>query len=139
VIGASNFLELGGGNNLATGAGILKTAKALGVGTGTVHMVKREMEAVVAWQGVVRKSPLAPVAEIDLTHRFPAFSHMRLDRVHVPRALAFPWLALRVGRSRRTQLQRVLRVTAESESINGQSVGSPWSQRSTASARLPSL
>jgi DNA invertase Pin-like site-specific DNA recombinase len=32
---------------LATGAGILKIAKALGVGTGTVHRVKREM-AVVA-------------------------------------------------------------------------------------------
>jgi hypothetical protein len=31
---------------LATGAGILKTAKALSVGTGTVHRVKREMEAV---------------------------------------------------------------------------------------------
>jgi DNA invertase Pin-like site-specific DNA recombinase len=31
---------------LATGAGILKTAKALGVGTGTVHKVKREMTAV---------------------------------------------------------------------------------------------
>jgi DNA invertase Pin-like site-specific DNA recombinase len=30
---------------LATGAGILKTAKALGVGTGTVHRVKREMAA----------------------------------------------------------------------------------------------
>jgi DNA invertase Pin-like site-specific DNA recombinase len=30
---------------LATGAGILKTAKALGVGTGTVHRVKREMVA----------------------------------------------------------------------------------------------
>jgi DNA invertase Pin-like site-specific DNA recombinase len=30
---------------LATGAGILKTAKSLGVGTGTVHRVKREMEA----------------------------------------------------------------------------------------------
>jgi DNA invertase Pin-like site-specific DNA recombinase len=28
---------------LATGAGILKTAKMLGVGTGTVHRVKREM------------------------------------------------------------------------------------------------
>ena len=28
---------------LVTGAGILKTAKALGVGTGTVHRVKREM------------------------------------------------------------------------------------------------
>jgi DNA invertase Pin-like site-specific DNA recombinase len=28
---------------LATGAGILKTAKALGIGTGTVHRVKREM------------------------------------------------------------------------------------------------
>jgi DNA invertase Pin-like site-specific DNA recombinase len=33
---------------LATGAGILKTAKALGVGTGTVHRVKREMAAVAA-------------------------------------------------------------------------------------------
>jgi DNA invertase Pin-like site-specific DNA recombinase len=31
---------------LATGAGILKTAKVLGVGTGTVHRVKREMQAV---------------------------------------------------------------------------------------------
>jgi len=31
---------------LATGAGILKTAKALGVGTGTVHRVKREMAAM---------------------------------------------------------------------------------------------
>jgi DNA invertase Pin-like site-specific DNA recombinase len=31
---------------LATGAGILKTAKALGIGTGTVHRVKREMAAV---------------------------------------------------------------------------------------------
>jgi DNA invertase Pin-like site-specific DNA recombinase len=30
---------------LATGAGILKTAKALRLGTGTVHRVKREMEA----------------------------------------------------------------------------------------------
>jgi DNA invertase Pin-like site-specific DNA recombinase len=30
---------------LATGVGILKTAKALGVGTGTVHRVKREMVA----------------------------------------------------------------------------------------------
>jgi DNA invertase Pin-like site-specific DNA recombinase len=30
---------------LATGAGILKTAKALGVGTGTVHRIKREMVA----------------------------------------------------------------------------------------------
>jgi DNA invertase Pin-like site-specific DNA recombinase len=29
---------------LVAGAGILKTAKALGVGTGTVHRVKREME-----------------------------------------------------------------------------------------------
>jgi hypothetical protein len=28
---------------LATGAGILKTAKTLNVGTGTVHRVKREM------------------------------------------------------------------------------------------------
>jgi len=33
---------------LATGKGILKTAKELGVGTGTVHRVKREMEAVAA-------------------------------------------------------------------------------------------
>src|SRR5580704_14939428 len=33
---------------LVTGAGILKTAKALGVGTGTVHRVKREMTAAVA-------------------------------------------------------------------------------------------
>jgi len=33
---------------LATGAGILKTAKALGVGTGTVHRVKREMAAAAA-------------------------------------------------------------------------------------------
>jgi len=31
---------------LATGSGILKTAKALGVGTGTVHRIKREMAAV---------------------------------------------------------------------------------------------
>src|SRR5438874_2743319 len=31
---------------LATGMGILKTAKALGVGTGTVHRVKREIAAV---------------------------------------------------------------------------------------------
>jgi DNA invertase Pin-like site-specific DNA recombinase len=34
--------------HLATGAGILKTAKALGVGTGTVHRVKRSMTAVAA-------------------------------------------------------------------------------------------
>jgi hypothetical protein len=33
---------------LTTGAGILTTAKALGVGTGTVHRVKREMAAVAA-------------------------------------------------------------------------------------------
>jgi DNA invertase Pin-like site-specific DNA recombinase len=33
---------------LVTGAGILKTAKALGVGTGTVHRVKRSMAAVAA-------------------------------------------------------------------------------------------
>jgi DNA invertase Pin-like site-specific DNA recombinase len=32
--------------HLATGAGILKTAKALGIGTGTVHRVKRSMAAV---------------------------------------------------------------------------------------------
>jgi DNA invertase Pin-like site-specific DNA recombinase len=31
---------------LATGVGILKTAKALGVGVGTVHRVKRSMMAV---------------------------------------------------------------------------------------------
>jgi hypothetical protein len=33
---------------LMTGAGILTTAKALGVGTGTVHRVKRDMAAVAA-------------------------------------------------------------------------------------------
>ena len=33
---------------LATGAGILKTAKLLSVGTGTVHRVKRSMTAVAA-------------------------------------------------------------------------------------------
>jgi DNA invertase Pin-like site-specific DNA recombinase len=33
---------------LAAGAGILKTAKALGVGTGTVHRVKRELDSVAA-------------------------------------------------------------------------------------------
>jgi DNA invertase Pin-like site-specific DNA recombinase len=33
---------------LATGAGILKTAKVLGVGTGTVHRVKREMVATAS-------------------------------------------------------------------------------------------
>ena len=33
---------------LMTGAGILKTAKALGVGTGTVHRIKREMAAIAA-------------------------------------------------------------------------------------------
>ena len=33
---------------LATGTGILKTAKALGVGTGTVHRVKRSITAVAA-------------------------------------------------------------------------------------------
>src|SRR5580700_6294332 len=33
---------------LATGAGILKTAKKIGCGTGTVHRVKRSMAAVVA-------------------------------------------------------------------------------------------
>jgi DNA invertase Pin-like site-specific DNA recombinase len=33
---------------LATGAGILTTAKALGVGTGTVHRVKRSMATVAA-------------------------------------------------------------------------------------------
>jgi DNA invertase Pin-like site-specific DNA recombinase len=33
---------------LATGAGILKTAKALGVGTGAVHRVKRAMAATAS-------------------------------------------------------------------------------------------
>jgi DNA invertase Pin-like site-specific DNA recombinase len=33
---------------LASGAGILKTAKTLGVGTGTVHRLKREMDAGAA-------------------------------------------------------------------------------------------
>jgi DNA invertase Pin-like site-specific DNA recombinase len=33
---------------LTTGAGILRTAKALGVGTGTVHRVKREMAATAS-------------------------------------------------------------------------------------------
>jgi DNA invertase Pin-like site-specific DNA recombinase len=33
---------------LATGTGILKTAKALGIGTGTVHRVKREMAATAS-------------------------------------------------------------------------------------------
>jgi DNA invertase Pin-like site-specific DNA recombinase len=33
---------------LAIGTGILKTAKALGVGTGTVHRIKREMAVVAA-------------------------------------------------------------------------------------------
>ncbi len=33
---------------LATGTGILRVAKELGVGTGTVHRVKREMAALVA-------------------------------------------------------------------------------------------
>jgi DNA invertase Pin-like site-specific DNA recombinase len=33
---------------LATGAGILKTAKALRCGVGTVHRIKREMAAVAA-------------------------------------------------------------------------------------------
>lgn len=33
---------------LATGSGILKTAKALGVGTGTVHRIKRETETASA-------------------------------------------------------------------------------------------
>ena len=41
---------------LATGAGILRTAKTLGVGTGTVHRVKREM--ATGWQGSCQsKSP----------------------------------------------------------------------------------
>jgi DNA invertase Pin-like site-specific DNA recombinase len=34
-------------DRLATGAGILKTAKALGVGVGTVHRIKREMTATL--------------------------------------------------------------------------------------------
>jgi DNA invertase Pin-like site-specific DNA recombinase len=33
---------------LATGAGILKTAKALGCGVGTVHRIKRQMAAAAA-------------------------------------------------------------------------------------------
>jgi DNA invertase Pin-like site-specific DNA recombinase len=33
---------------LATGVGILKTAKTLGVGTGTVHRVKRKMVATAS-------------------------------------------------------------------------------------------
>jgi len=33
---------------LAARVGILKTAKALGVGTGTVHRIKREMAAIAA-------------------------------------------------------------------------------------------
>jgi DNA invertase Pin-like site-specific DNA recombinase len=33
---------------LATGAGILKTAKLVGCGVGTVHRIKREMTAVAA-------------------------------------------------------------------------------------------
>jgi hypothetical protein len=33
---------------LASGVGILKTAKGLGVGTGTVHRIKREMAALAA-------------------------------------------------------------------------------------------
>ena len=33
-------------DQLATGAGILRTAKALGCGVGTVHRIKREMAAV---------------------------------------------------------------------------------------------
>jgi DNA invertase Pin-like site-specific DNA recombinase len=33
---------------LATGAGIIKTAKAIGCGVGTVHRIKREMAAVAA-------------------------------------------------------------------------------------------
>jgi len=32
----------------AARVGILKTAKALGVGTGTVHRIKREMAAIAA-------------------------------------------------------------------------------------------
>jgi hypothetical protein len=35
-----------GGLSITVGAGILKTAKAFGVGTGKVHRVKREMAAV---------------------------------------------------------------------------------------------
>jgi hypothetical protein len=44
---------------LATGAGvgILKTAKALGVGTGTVHRVNREMAAVATELRGVGKKP----------------------------------------------------------------------------------
>jgi DNA invertase Pin-like site-specific DNA recombinase len=39
-------------DQLTIGAGILKTAKALGVGTGTVHRIKREMAAVAARRDV---------------------------------------------------------------------------------------
>ena len=46
VIGASNLFELAVANNLATGASILKTAQALGIGTGKVNRVKRSMTAV---------------------------------------------------------------------------------------------
>jgi hypothetical protein len=42
---------------LVTGAGILKTTRALGVRTGTVHRVKRSMAAVAARQGGCGKSP----------------------------------------------------------------------------------
>jgi DNA invertase Pin-like site-specific DNA recombinase len=38
---------------LATGTGILRTAKALGVGTGTVHRIKRELAAVPRADGKV--------------------------------------------------------------------------------------
>jgi DNA invertase Pin-like site-specific DNA recombinase len=51
---------------LATGAGILKTAKALGVGTGTVHSVKRSMAAVAArhGRGVEKAHPHQPSKSI---------------------------------------------------------------------------
>jgi DNA invertase Pin-like site-specific DNA recombinase len=48
---------------LATGAGILKTAKVLGIGTGTVHRVKQEMAAIQhpekgrTWAVEVRSRP----------------------------------------------------------------------------------
>jgi hypothetical protein len=42
---------------LTTGAGILKTAKTLGVGTGTVHRVKRSMAAVAACARSYNVSP----------------------------------------------------------------------------------
>jgi DNA invertase Pin-like site-specific DNA recombinase len=53
---------------LATGTGILKTAKGLGVGTGTVHRVKREMGALAVSPD---QKARPPNRRIGLTHRFP--------------------------------------------------------------------